>query len=78
MFVYCRLKSLVPMLLKKYSVTNKCIRAAEMEMRSELINELLNQECLEVLLRDSFANYVVQTALDFASTEQREKVSTFN
>jgi hypothetical protein len=47
-------------------------------MRSALIDELLDQERLEALLRDSFANYVVQTALDFASPEQREKVTIAN
>lgn len=39
-----------------------------------MIEELHNPERLEKLLRDSYANYVVQTALDFADAKQRAKV----
>lgn len=36
-----------------------------------LIDELLNRTRLEKLLRDSFGNYCVQTALDYAEPSQR-------
>jgi hypothetical protein len=31
---------------------------------------------MEKLLRDSFANYVIQTCLDYAEPDQRAKVNT--
>lgn len=43
-------------------------------MRHQLIEELLDQTRLEVLLKDSYANYVVQTALDYADANQRQRV----
>jgi hypothetical protein len=59
--------------VQKFSsnVIEKCIRVAEPETRKALIAELLNRNRLEKLLRDSFANYVVQTALDYAEPGQR-------
>jgi hypothetical protein len=39
-----------------------------------LIEEMLDKDALEKLLRDSFANYVVQTSLDYADPDQRVKV----
>lgn len=47
----------------------------EPDTRKILIAELLNRNRLEKLLRDSFANYVVQTALDYAEPGQRMLVS---
>lgn len=55
----------------------QCIRVAEPDTRKVLIAELLNRNRLEKLLRDSFANYVVQTALDYAEPGQRILVSPF-
>ena len=46
-------------------------------LKVQLIEELHNPERLEKLLRDSYANYVVQTALDFAEPSQRIKVILF-
>ncbi|KAL7416616.1 armadillo-type protein [Mrakia frigida] len=59
--------------VQKFSsnVIEKCIRVAEPDTRKILIAELLNRNRLEKLLRDSFANYVVQTALDYAEPGQR-------
>ncbi|CED84004.1 arm repeat-containing protein [Phaffia rhodozyma] len=59
--------------VQKFSsnVIEKCIRVAEPDTRKILISELLNRNRLEKLLRDSFANYVVQTALDYAEPGQR-------
>lgn len=59
--------------VQKFSsnVIEKCIRVAEHNTRKMLIEELLNRNRLEKLLRDSFGNYCVQTALDYAEPTQR-------
>ncbi|KAJ1980110.1 hypothetical protein H4R35_001251 [Dimargaris xerosporica] len=59
--------------VQKFSsnVVEKCIRAAHPSSRRQLIAGLLLSAQLEVLLKDSFANYVIQTALDFAEPDQR-------
>ncbi|RHZ89699.1 hypothetical protein Glove_12g42 [Diversispora epigaea] len=53
------------------NVIEKCIRVAEPKTRKFLIEEMLNKSKLDKLLRDSFANYVVQTSLDYADPVQR-------
>ncbi|KAJ1344989.1 hypothetical protein BSLG_000504 [Batrachochytrium salamandrivorans] len=62
--------------VQKFSsnVIEKCIRVASPETRALLINELLNKERLDKLLRDSYANYVVQTSLDYAEPSQRAQL----
>ncbi|THU90760.1 ARM repeat-containing protein [Dendrothele bispora CBS 962.96] len=59
--------------VQKFSsnVIEKCIRVAEHSTRKLLIEELLNRSRLEKLLRDSYGNYCVQTALDYAEPTQR-------
>ncbi|KAG9084047.1 hypothetical protein FRC07_013727 [Ceratobasidium sp. 392] len=59
--------------VQKFSsnVIEKCVRVAEHNTRKMLIEELLNCNRLEKLLRDSFGNYCVQTALDYAEPTQR-------
>ncbi|KAG6918676.1 hypothetical protein DXG01_012494 [Tephrocybe rancida] len=59
--------------VQKFSsnVIEKCIRVAEHSTRKMLIDELLNRTRLEKLLRDSYGNYCVQTALDYAEPNQR-------
>lgn len=49
----------------------KCIRVAEPETRKFLIEEMINKTRLDKLLRDSYANYVVQTSLECADPIQR-------
>ncbi|GIZ36981.1 hypothetical protein CKM354_000044500 [Cercospora kikuchii] len=64
----------IPALSKqKFSsnVIEKCIRCSSNETRRDLIREILNTQILEKLLRDGFANYVVQTAMDFADDEMK-------
>lgn len=52
------------------NVIEKCIRCAEMSAKAMMIEELLdNVEDLEQLMRDSYGNYVVQTALEFAPSD---------
>ncbi|KAI9477898.1 MAG: armadillo-type protein [Benjaminiella poitrasii] len=62
--------------VQKYSsnVMEKCIRVAEEDVRRDLIEEMINKTQLEKLLKDSYANYVVQTALDFAEEAQYQKL----
>lgn len=62
-----------------YSNSNvlQCIRVAEPDTRKALVEEMLDKDALEKLLRDSFANYVVQTSLDYADPDQRAKVYTY-
>ncbi|KAF8436332.1 armadillo-type protein [Boletus edulis BED1] len=55
--------------VQKFS--SNCIRVAEHSTRKMLIEELLNRSCLEKLLRDSYGNYCVQTALDYVEPTQR-------
>lgn len=59
--------------VQKFSsnVIEKCVRVAEHNTRKMLIEELLNRTRLEKLLRDSYGNYCVQTALDYAEPTQR-------
>ncbi|KAJ7151565.1 ARM repeat-containing protein [Mycena filopes] len=59
--------------VQKFSsnVIEKCVRVAEHNTRKMLIEELLNRTRLEKLLRDSYGNYCVQTALDYAEPNQR-------
>ncbi len=51
------------------NVIEKCIRVSEDLARRALIEELMHPSELEKLLRDPFANYVVQTAMDHADSE---------
>ena len=53
------------------NVIEKCLRCAEVDTRRMLIVEITEPHELERLLRDSFANYVVQTAIDFADAESK-------
>ncbi|KAL5333480.1 hypothetical protein BJX70DRAFT_392137 [Aspergillus crustosus] len=67
----------IPALSKqKFSsnVIEKCLRTAEMPIRRQMIDEMLSGVELEKMLRDSFANYVVQTAMDFADQETRTRI----
>lgn len=62
--------------VQKFSsnVIEKCIRVSPDSVRRLLVEELLNRARLEKLLRDSFANYVVQTALDYSDPIQRAQL----
>ncbi|KAJ2876330.1 hypothetical protein GGH93_000830 [Coemansia aciculifera] len=59
--------------VQKFSsnVMEKCIRIASPATRKMLVTPLLQREKLDALMRDSYGNYVVQTALDFADQYQR-------
>ncbi|KAK0740920.1 armadillo-type protein [Schizothecium vesticola] len=59
----------IPMLSRhKFSsnVVEKCLRCASEKCKDMIVEELLSSDILS-LLRDNFANYVVQTALEYAT-----------
>lgn len=62
--------------MQKFSsnVVEKCIRVSDLSARRALVEELSGRQQLERLLRDSFANYVVQTALDYSEPAQRAQL----
>ena len=67
----------VPALSKqKFSsnVIEKCLRMADPETKRTMIEEMLLGNELEKMLRDSFANYVVQTAMDYADAETKLRI----
>lgn len=67
----------VPQLSKqKFSsnVIEKCLRVAQEPSKDMLIEEMLQPAELAGLLRDSFANYVIQTALDYANPQMKDRL----
>lgn len=56
------------------NVIEKCIRTADEETKRYLVEELMAPADLEKLLRDSFANYVVQTAMDYADPQTKARL----
>lgn len=70
-------RSHIPALSKqKFSsnVIEKCLRTADVNTRRMLVDEMLSGNELEKMLRDSFANYVVQTAMDFSDADTRGRI----
>jgi hypothetical protein len=62
--------------VQKFSsnVIEKCLRIAEPDTATMLIEELVTTTNLDQLLRDSYANYVIQTALDCAQPSIRQRL----
>ena len=57
------------------NVIEKCLRCAQEDGRNMLIDEMLTTATeLERLLRDSYANYVVQTAIDYATGAMKQRL----
>ena len=57
------------------NVIEKCLRVAEPEPRRVLVEELMIPPAeMEKILRDNFANYVVQTALDHSDADLQERL----
>ncbi|CAD0091779.1 unnamed protein product [Aureobasidium mustum] len=56
------------------NVIEKSIRTGDDATRRALIDEIMNPADLEKLLRDSYANYVVQTAMDYADPETKARL----
>ncbi|PHH87266.1 hypothetical protein CDD83_9109 [Cordyceps sp. RAO-2017] len=53
------------------NVIEKCLRCAGPESKDLIVDELLAPQEIERHLRDSFGNYVIQTALEFATPHQK-------
>jgi hypothetical protein len=51
------------------NVIEKCVRCADQNTKLMMIEEMMHPEELEKLMRDSYGNYVIQTALDFAPAD---------
>ncbi|KAF8426581.1 armadillo-type protein [Tirmania nivea] len=56
------------------NVIEKCIRVAEPATKRKFIEEMMNPMELDKLIRDSYANYVIQTALDYADAATRQQL----
>ncbi|EHL03072.1 putative Pumilio domain-containing protein C6G9.14 [Glarea lozoyensis 74030] len=56
------------------NVIEKCLRCAKEPSKDMLIEEMLQPTELDRLLRDSFANYVIQTALDYANPAMKTRL----
>jgi hypothetical protein len=56
------------------NVIEKCLRTADLDTKKMMIDEMLLGNELEKMLRDSFANYVVQTAMDFADPQTKMRL----
>lgn len=56
------------------NVIEKCLRAADMDTKRVMIDEVLMGNELEKMLRDSFANYVVQTAMEYADPQTKMRL----
>lgn len=67
----------IPALSKqKFSsnVMEKCLRGAQPSVTKMMIEEMLNANELEKMLSDCYANYVVQTALEYADPETKGRL----
>ncbi|KAF5021988.1 hypothetical protein F66182_5945 [Fusarium sp. NRRL 66182] len=56
------------------NVIEKCLRCAQPASKDLIVEELLCNQEMERLLRDSFANYVIQTALEYATPHQKYRL----
>lgn len=56
------------------NVIEKCLRCSQAPSKDMIVEELLGPQEMERLLRDSFANYVIQTALEFATPHQKYRL----
>ncbi|KAJ4289718.1 hypothetical protein N0V90_011048 [Kalmusia sp. IMI 367209] len=51
------------------NVIEKCVRCADVATKAVMIEEMMDADELEKLMRDSYGNYVIQTALEFAPAD---------
>ncbi|CAI6098499.1 unnamed protein product, partial [Clonostachys chloroleuca] len=56
------------------NVIEKCLRCAQTPSKDMIVEEMLSPQEMERLLRDSFANYVVQTALEYSTPHQKHRL----
>ncbi|KAI5796737.1 armadillo-type protein [Pyronema domesticum] len=57
------------------NVIEKCIRVAEPPTKKILIEELIASNRIDELLRDCYANYVIQTSIDYADATTRTRLA---
>lgn len=70
------LGKIAPLSKQKFSsnVIEKCLRTADHETKRRMVAEMLVGNEIERMLRDSFANYVVQTALEYADPDMKMRI----
>jgi hypothetical protein len=56
------------------NVVEKCLRCALDPSKDMIVDELLSPGEMERLLRDSYANYVIQTALEYATPHMKHRI----
>ena len=56
------------------NVIEKCLRCAQPASKDIIVEEMLHPQEMERLMRDSYGNYVVQTALDYATPHQKHRL----
>ena len=56
------------------NVIEKCLRCAQPPSKDMIVDEMLAPQEIERLIRDSYANYVVQTALEYATPQQKHRL----
>lgn len=56
------------------NVVEKCLRCAKDASRDLIVEELLTPNEMDRLLRDSYANYVIQTALEYATPYRKVRL----
>ncbi|KUI67963.1 hypothetical protein VM1G_03374 [Cytospora mali] len=57
------------------NVVEKCLRCASDESKDMIVEELLAPGEMDRLIRDSYANYVVQTALEHATPYMKQRLA---
>ncbi|KAL6855247.1 hypothetical protein ACO1O0_006386 [Amphichorda felina] len=56
------------------NVIEKCLRCSQAPSKDMIVGEMLAPQEIERLIRDSYANYVVQTALEYATPHQKHRL----
>ncbi|KAI6780373.1 Pumilio domain-containing protein-like protein [Emericellopsis cladophorae] len=56
------------------NVMEKCLRCALPPSKDMIVEEMISAQEIERLIRDSYANYVVQTALEYATPSQKHRL----
>ncbi|KAI5841910.1 armadillo-type protein [Morchella snyderi] len=56
------------------NVMEKCIRVAQQSTKAILLEEMMNHAEMEKLLRDSYANYVIQTAIEYSGPHLKQQL----
>lgn len=66
-----------PLSKQKFSsnVIEKCLRTSQLDVKRRMVDEMLLPGEMEKLLKDSYANYVVQTALDYVDSDTKTRMT---